>query len=130
MKIIEDRQVLIYFHRGWQRLLRNLVFNITGLEMLDGMMSMQRRGVYIIVSVNHYSQEVEIEYIGSSQNMQHRLFKGEHKVYDKLREKQDFITWTIPIYYIDTSKYTQVEKLLIKSLRPKQNIQHNGKAIH
>jgi hypothetical protein len=116
----------LFFNRGWKRFFDNIIFNITGLELLDSMTSKKRRGVYIILSVNYYTQEVDIEYVGSSQNMQKRLYEGKHDVYDKLKEKEDFETWLFPIYYLDTSKYIEVEKLLIKSLRPKLNKQHNG----
>lgn len=116
----------MYFNRGWKRFFDNIIFNITGLELLDGMTSKKRRGVYIILSINYYLHDVEIEYIGSSQNIQKRLFEGKHEIYDKLKDKEDLTTWVIPVYYIDTSKYIEVEKLLIKSLRPILNKQHNN----
>lgn len=124
--MIVERDVRMYFHRGWKRFLDNIILNITGLELLDAMVSKRRRGVYIILSVNYYLDEVDIEYIGSSQNMEKRLFKGKHDVYDKLKEKEDIDKLLFPVFYIDTNKYTEVEKLLIKSLRPKLNKQHNG----
>ena len=128
--MILEGNISAYFNRGWKRFLDTLIFNITGYELLDGMTSKKRRGVYLILSINYYTQDVEIEYIGSSQNMHNRLYNGSHEVYDKLKEKEDYETWQIPIYYIDTSKYIEVEKLLIKSLRPRLNKQHNGKTIH
>lgn len=124
--MIIEGDIINYFHRGWKRFLDNIIFNITGLELLDGLTSNKKRGVYIILSINYYKQEVDIEYIGSSRDMEKRLFKGKHEVYDKLKGKEDFVTWQFPVYYIDTSKYIEVEKMLIKSLRPKLNIQHNG----
>ena len=124
--MIREGDLLIYFNRGWKRFLDTLIYNITGCELLDGMTSKKRRGVYLILSINYYTQEVEIEYIGSSQNMHKRLYNGIHNVYDKLREKEDYETWQIPIYYIDTNKYIEVEKLLIKSLKPRLNKHHKN----
>jgi hypothetical protein len=112
------------FHRGWFRLLSNIIHNITGLELLDGMQSNLKRGVYIILSIDHSRHEVDIEYIGSSVNIQERLYKGKHEVYDKLMDSRTEMR-DITVRYIDTNHYEKYEKLLIQSLRPKMNIQHN-----
>lgn len=119
-------EINIFFNRGWVRLFKNIIFNITGLELLDGMSSKKRRGVYLILFVDLYNYEVDLEYIGSSQNMQKRLYEGNHEVFDKLIKRQDFINKYVYVYYIDTNKYLEIEKLLIKSLRPNLNKQYNG----
>jgi hypothetical protein len=124
--MIIKQDTRIQFNRGWKRFLDNLIFNITDLELLDGMTSKQKRGVYIIVSINYYTQDVNIEYIGSSANMYNRLYQGKHEVFDKLKEKEDGDIFLFPVYYIDTPKYIEIEKLLIKSLRPILNKQHNN----
>ena len=74
--MIIEGDITVYFNRGWKRFFDNIIFNITGMELLDGWTSKKRRGVYIILSINHYLQEVDIEYIGSSQNIEKRLFGG------------------------------------------------------
>jgi hypothetical protein len=112
------------FHRGWIRLFSNIIHNITGLELLDGMQSNVKRGVYIILSIDYSRHEVDIEYIGSSVNVQDRLYKGKHEVYDKLMKNRTEMR-DITVRYIDTNHYEKYEKLLIQSLRPKMNIQHN-----
>lgn len=124
--MIIDGNIQIHFNRGWKRFLDNIIFNITGLELLDGLTSKRRRGVYIILTVNYYLEDVQIEYIGSSQNMYKRLYQGKHDVFDKLKEKEDLMNIIVPVYYIDTNKYLDVEQLLIKSLRPNLNKHHNG----
>jgi hypothetical protein len=116
----------MFFHRGWLKFFKNIIYNITGEELLDGWSSKQKRGVYIILSINYSFDEVDIEYIGSSQNMKNRLYHSNHDVYDKLRKKEDHVIFSFPIFYIDTPKYLEIEKLLIKSLRPKLNKQHNN----
>jgi hypothetical protein len=116
----------MYFHRGWYKLFNNIIWNITGLELMDGMMSCQKRGVYIILSIDYVKDSVDIEYIGSSQNMKKRLYGGPHEVYNELAKAQDHFYYSIAVYYIDTSKYKEVEKLLIQALRPKRNKVHNN----
>jgi predicted GIY-YIG superfamily endonuclease len=128
--MIIEGDIKMHFNRGWKRFFDNIIYNITGHELLDGMKSNKRRGVYIILSVNYLLEEVDIEYIGSSKNMNNRLYHGKHDVYDKLLEKQDHVNLLIAVYYIDTNKYEEIEKLLIKSLRPRLNKQHNGQKIH
>lgn len=120
-----NQDIRTQFNRGWKRFLDNIIFNITGYELLDEMSSKQKRGVYIIISVNYYNQEVNVEYIGSSVDMHHRLYQGKHDVFDVLKKKEND-NLSYPVFYIDTSKYIEVEKLLIKSLRPVRNIQHNN----
>lgn len=124
--MVIEGDIRAYFNRGWIRLFSNIIFNITGCELLDGMTSKRRRGVYIILSINYYNSEIDVEYIGSSQDVEKRLFQGKHDVYDKLKEKEDFETFEYPVFYIDTSNYLETEILLIKSLRPRLNKQHNG----
>lgn len=116
-----------FFHRGWRRFFSSLIYNITGYELLDSMSSKKRRGVYIIVVCDIYSEEIHLKYIGSSNDMKRRLYQGKHHIYDKLaKDARDSSYKFCHVLFIDTNKYLDTEKLLIKSLRPELNIQHNG----
>lgn len=114
------------FFIGWVKMIKGLVRNITGYDLVDGWSSAKKEGVYIIFGIDYITGIVSIEYIGSSRNIKNRLYKGVHEVYDSLRQREDHTFISFPIYYIDTSNYIRTEKLLIKSLRPRLNKQHNG----
>jgi len=83
-------------------------------------------GVYLLVVFNNLLEknnlqiEPEILYVGSSFNLKQRREKHEVK-----RQLQKFYSY-IYFYFKETNNYKDFEIELIKNIRPKFNIQHNG----
>ena len=72
-------------------------------------------GVYMILSHDEFMLTT-LEYIGSSSNLKQRLTN-----HPKYFDQSEYCS----IYFFETEDYLAVEKFLIQSLMPKQNIQYN-----
>lgn len=80
-------------------------------------------GVYMIVSQTMDKPDAEIVYVGSSKNMQTRVYSPNH-LYSKLyREMTDKL---VAIAYKITEEYRSEEIEMIRKFRPIHNKIHNN----
>ena len=85
-------------------------------------------GVYLILEIDDTNKKLKVLYIGSSKNMRKRLYRSKHSMDYYLEHFIDEYDFGIlrPVAYVITDDYVQLEKQLIKSIRPEFNIRHNG----
>lgn len=84
-------------------------------------------GVYLLAIFQLFSPGIpkgQIVYVGSSKNLAKRY--NNHEVIRKLEEKDHYVRF----YFKPCENFIEEEKSLIKSIRPKFNIIHNGEEIH
>jgi len=81
-------------------------------------------GVYAVVVYNAYTKSMDIVYIGSSRNIHKRVMNPNHP-YRKLNDIISF-PYFISVKYKVCDNYIDLEKSLIKRLKPKYNLQHTG----
>jgi len=78
-----------------------------------------KAGVYLIM--NYESEyKFEILYVGSAKNLKNR-YKS-HSLLNTLKMQNKYVRF----YFKETANYLQDEIKLIKSIKPKYNIKHNG----
>jgi excinuclease UvrABC nuclease subunit len=82
-------------------------------------------GVYLIVShIYHFglipSGEYEILYVGSSKNLYNRY--SSHNLLRELKEKYIYIHF----YFYECDNHYEIEKKLIKRIKPKYNVHHKN----
>jgi excinuclease UvrABC nuclease subunit len=81
-------------------------------------------GVYCVCVFNTTKQKNQIIYIGSSKDIGKRVNSTNHFYRLMCNDKrEDEIVF---IKYKETSNYIQIEKQLIKKIKPFLNIKHNG----
>lgn len=84
-------------------------------------------GVYCVSVFNLQTKKSQILYIGSSQNISKRVLNTKHPyrvVYDQMRGQFDM---AVTIRFKECDDFIELEKKLIRRLRPPLNLQHSGK---
>jgi len=81
-------------------------------------------GVYCVMCGNVDTKKNEILYIGSSKNIYKRVMSPLHP-YKKLYQIINY-PFLVYIKYKECDNYRDLEKILIKRLKPQYNLQHTG----
>lgn len=87
----------------------------------------RNEGVYLAVETNHFynpdNSNDEIIYVGSSKNLQKRVYESKHKLdlyRDSIKDGRG-----ICYYYIECENAVTIEKSIIQLIKPKLNIVWN-----
>ena len=77
-------------------------------------------GVYCVCTINQ-EKKVSVQYIGSSKDIGKRLANNYHPY--RIIYNKGFLTF---IKYREVENYKELEKAMIKKIKPKYTIHHNG----
>lgn len=84
-----------------------------------------RSGVYAVMCGNFITKKSTVLYIGSSKNMYKRVNQPSHP-YRKLSSETISDDHFIYVKFKECDNYIELEKRIIKKLKPPFNLQHTG----
>lgn len=122
-----ERQKSIFLFSGRKKIFKEDEWRTPNTYCRNFKSAPASSGVYLLVTfalITMKTPKGQIVYIGSSKNLAARL--RSHEVIEKLQKAGHYVRF----YFKECADFIDEEKRLIRSIRPKFNIIHNGEEIH